>query len=527
MEALRLSLYNHRMEVVDMKKLKYVMIFILVINTALYSAAYEDICTVRAKGMGEALEAVSVGIDSIRYNPAGLAYLRSLQIYNSFGKPAVGFDDESSIYSLDFGVSVPFSNKPYLIFLTYLFKGLTLGNEMKIVRDGSFSFMFHQFSVSDLAYERLFTFNISKSLNNLFEGANMAVGVNLHIYNRGFYHTEDTRIHPDPNLVNSATGFGLDVGATYDFSKYIRLGFVIENLIEPNISFFKDSSEYVNRKMKAGISWRLGDISFFDKKIMFQNLLVSGGFVQISRDSEDIRKPEFLYKAGIEFWEWQEKIGIRFGFITKINTFTSGFSFKYKFKNLHTIIIHYAFNFPTISKNYKHYWGLNYEFDFPDYLFDYRTQKDIEEENQWIQNNYRKGLVIKKYKTLPNDNLYNVSLINYGTADRVELLKKHNKIEDVKELPDIIEIPYDAKYFELYKIQAGDTLESIAEKFYGDKSKTGEIRRFNTIEFSRLRAGRILVIPKQTTKSETKRRIKSRKIKTKTKAKNKTKSKTK
>ena len=237
-----------------------------------------------------------------------------------------------SLNSLDFGVTVPFSNKPYLIFLTYLFKGLTLGNEMKVVRDGSFSFMFHQFFVADLAYERLFTFNLSKSLNNLFEGANMAIGVNFHIYNRGFTHTEDTRIHPDPNLTDSTTGFGLDVGLTYDFSKYIRLAFVMDNLIEPNISFFKDSGEYVNQKMKAGISWRLGDYSFFNEKLKFQDVLVSGGFVQISRDSEDIRKPETFYKAGAEFWEWQRRIGIRFGYITKVNTITAGLSFKYKFK---------------------------------------------------------------------------------------------------------------------------------------------------------------------------------------------------
>ena len=476
------------------------MALILLIGNRVYSAAYDDLCTVRAKGMGEAFEAVSVGIDSIRYNPAGLAYVRALQVYNSFGKPAVGFDDGSSLNSLDFGVTVPFSNKPYLIFLTYLFKGLTLGNEMKVVRDGSFSFMFHQFFVADLAYERLFTFNLSKSLNNLFEGANMAIGVNFHIYNRGFTHTEDTRIHPDPNLTDSTTGFGLDVGLTYDFSKYIRLAFVMDNLIEPNISFFKDSEEYVNQKMKAGISWRLGDYSFFNEKLKFQDVLVSGGFVQISRDSEDIRKPETFYKAGAEFWEWQRRIGIRFGYITKVNTITAGLSFKYKFKNAHTIIVDYAFNYMSNIGNYKHYWALKYNFDFPDYLFDYRTKADIEEENRWIQDNYRRGLVIKKYKTLPNDNLYNVSLVNYGTADKVELLKKHNKIEDIRKLPEIIEIPYNAKYFELYKVRPGDTLESIAEKFYGDKTKTGEIRRFNKIEFSRLRVGRILIIPKKPSK---------------------------
>jgi len=480
-----------------MKKILAIFITFLLIGGLLYGAAYDDISTVRARGMGEAMESVSSGIDSIRYNPATGAYLKSLQIYNSFGQPAMGFDDGSFLYSFDFGVSVPFNNKPYLIFLNYLFKGLTIGHENMVMRDGSFSFMFHNFSVSDLAYERLFTFNLSKSLNNLLEGANMAFGVNFNIYSRGFYHTEDTIIHPDSNLVDSSTGFGMDIGVTYDFAKAIRLSFVMNNIIEPNISFFKDSTETVNQQMKLGLAWQFGDIELFNKKIVFQDFLASGGLVQTSRDSGDIRKPETSYKIGTEFWEWQRRIGIRFGFVTKVNTFTTGLSFRYKFKNGHTVIAHYAFNYPMVSKDYKHYWGINYEFDFPDYLFDYRSMGDIEDENQWIENNYRKGLVIKKYKTLPNDNLYNVSLVNYGTADRVELLKKHNKIEDVKKLPEIIEIPYDAKYFELYKIKPGDTLESIALKFYKDATKKNEIRRFNTIEFSRLRVGRILIIPKQ------------------------------
>jgi len=491
-----------------MKRVIFIFL-ILFFKYSLYAAMYEEIGTVRAKGMGEALEAFSTGIDSILYNPAGTAYIKNLQVYNSFGQPAVGFDDGSFIYSFDFGVSVPFIN--------YIYKPLTFGNKLKIFRDGALSFFFHNFAVSDLTYERLFKINIAKNLNNvLFEGANISAGLNFNIYWRGFRHTEDTLIHPDPNLIDSNSGFGLDFGLTYDFSKNIRLAFVIDNLIEPNLSFFKDSKEYVNQKMKAGLSYKLGTLKFFNEKLVFQNLVLSGGFEQISRDSEDKRKAETFYKAGFEFWEWKEQIGIRAGYITGVNVITSGLSFKYKFKNAHIIILNWAFNYPLISQSSRYFFSLNYEYEFPDYYFDYMTEKDIEEENRFIEENYRKGFVIKKYKTAPNDNLYNVSLINYGTADRVELLKQHNKLEDIRNLPPVIEIPYDAKYFELYKIQPSDTLESIAEKYYGDKTKTDGIRRFNEIEFSRLRVGQILILPKPEGKAkeetETKKERKPEKI---------------
>ena len=462
---------------------------ILVLN--LSAASFEDIGSVRARGMGDAFESISAGIDSVHYNPAGTAYLESLQVFTEYGKPAVFFDDEASFNSMHFGVSCPFSRQPYLIWLNYLLKGLTIGNEDKVVRDGSFSFIFHDFFVYEFMHEFLFTMNIGKSLNTLFEGANMAVGVNFNIFNHGFVMTEDLKHHPDYNILSdSSTGFGVDVGMTYDFSKFIRLSFVMANLIEPNISFLNNESEYVNQQMRAGLAWQLGDTWYL------QDLLASIGFVQISRDSDDGRASETIYKAGAEFWQWKKRIGFRMGFKTYLNIFSTGLSYKQKIKNSpHHILFHYAFNYPFRSKNIKNYFSLNYQFDFPDHFFDYRKESDIEKQNKEIMDNFNKGMVIVKYKTLPNDNLYNISLIHYGTPGQAELLKEHNKIEDDKELPEIMEVPFDAKAFGTYKIQSGDTLEFISEKIYGTTEKIEKIRKFNKIEFSRLRLGRILVLP--------------------------------
>ena len=59
-----------------------------------------------------------------------------------------------------------------------------------------------------------------------------------------------------------------------------------------------------------------------------------------------------------------------------------------------------------------------------------------------------------------------------------------------------MEVPFDAKAFQTYKIQDGDTIETVAEKFYGSTERTDKIRKFNKVEFSRLVPGRILLIPK-------------------------------
>lgn len=470
-------------------KLLITLFFILNISLPVWSAAYEDIGSVRARGMGDAFESVSSGIDSVRYNPAGTAYLRNLQFYGGYGSPASGFDDESSLLAFDTGIAVPFSRKPHLIFLNYLFKGLTFGNEQLIIKDASFSLLFHQFTVMYFAYERLITINLAKNLNNVFEGADFAVGFNVNIFNRGFTHNEDTLIHPDPNLVDSTTGVGIDFGLTYDFSRFIRLSFVMANLMEPNISFFKDGEEYVNQQVRIGMAWQLGDISFL------QNSLASVGMVQISRDAEDNRRPETIYKAGFEFWQWRRQLGFRLGYKTVFNVLSSGFTFKYRIRHSNILSVSYAFNYPLNSRNYKHYFSLNYEFEFPDYFFDYRSDKGINKQNKIIQENFRKGMIIIKYKTAQNDNLYNISLIHYGTPQHVKLLMKHNDLKEEQTLPVEIEVPYNAKDFELYKVQTVDSLHVIAEKFYNDPRKIGKIKKFNKIEFSRLRPGRILIIP--------------------------------
>ncbi len=85
-----------------------------ILGLNLSAASFEDIGSVRARGMGDAFESISAGIDSVHYNPAGTAYLDSLQVLTEYGKPAAFFDDESSFNSMHFGVSCPFSQTPYL-----------------------------------------------------------------------------------------------------------------------------------------------------------------------------------------------------------------------------------------------------------------------------------------------------------------------------------------------------------------------------------------------------------------------------
>ncbi|GAJ13784.1 unnamed protein product, partial [marine sediment metagenome] len=215
----------------------------------------------------------------------------------------------------------------------------------------------------------------------------------------------------------------------------------------------------------------------------------------ISKDSDD-RPADSVYKAGVEFWQWKRRIGFRMGFKTLLNNATTGVSYKHKFKNNHTIKIDYALNYLLKLGSIKNYWSATYEFDFFDYYFDYRTEDEITEQNRVIKENFEKGMVIVEYETLPNDNLYNISLIHYGTPGQTELLMKRNKLENEEaDLPEQMEIPYRADSFILYDIRNGDTLKRISTRLYGTSDKEEKILRFNQAPFSKLRTGRVLIIP--------------------------------
>ncbi len=501
--------------------MKYYLIIFLCIPLILNSAAFEDIGIPRARGMGEAFEGMQEGVESILYNPAGAITLKGVEAISMFGKPATGFDDETSMNVILFASGVPFTRKPYLLPLQYLFKGLTIGHERWVIEHASFSFLFHQFYVSQFAYERLFLFNLAKDLKKTFDFIPVGIGVNLKIFNRGYEITEDLAVYPETGLNNSATGFGLDVGLNYDFSRNIKLGFAVENLIEPNISFFSGGKEYVNRRLKGGIAIYFGTVKPFGL-VKLHSLILSGSFLQISRDVEDIRKAELTYKFGFEFFEpltkkLDKQIGIRAGFQTYFNVLSLGFSFKYKLKNKHIFTLDYAFNFPFNSSISKHYIGLKYNLDFPDHYFDLRTEEDIKRENRRIEEEYKKGIIYLEHKVKPYESLYSISIYYYGSADYINYLKKVNEIEDERFIPSYIKIPFKAEEFKLYKVKEGDTLENIANRFYGNPRKAGYIRKYNKIEFSRLRPGRILLLPKkgmkekEETKEKGKKKVKKRK----------------
>jgi len=475
-----------------MKKFLIIIFIIIFINMGY--TAFEDLgYDTRAKGMGNAFYSVEGGVSSIYYNPAATAFSKKAEVNFNFGLPYAGFE-YINMNVFNFSFLVPFTKH-------FKYK-LAFENTVFGFAFNSFSLFYENstyFDDDNIDYsEKLMKINLAQFKPDLLgEGSKLSYGVNLNIFLRSLGENIDTQANSS-YFVNglSASGFGLDLGFMLILNPNMTVGVAFDNFIEPNIAFNKNLSggDFVDRRTKIGFTWKS------HKLWKFKYPTISGGIA-----FENLKSNVWEYRVGYEFWEFKKMLGARLGYEVSdegMNQISLGLTGQKSFgpRNIHNVQLHYAFVLclSGLKDNYgSHTWSLTYNYTFPDYIFDFRTDAEIEEENKTIEYNYKKGIVIVKYKTLPNDNLFNISLINYGTPAQAELIQKHNKIEDPTQLPPVLEIPYNAKAFELYKIQPGDTLSSIAEKFYGDPEAIEKILRFNKIPFSRLRPGRILVIPKE------------------------------
>ena len=126
----------------------------------------------------------------------------------------------------------------------------------------------------------------AKNLNNIiFEGANMAAGVNFNLYQIGFVSAgKEISSYPDQNLLTDKTTFGLDLGVTYDFSKKIRLAFVYKNLVQPNFSLFKSQTDNKPPSMIFSAAWRYGNL------FGLEDASIMGSYLINPRSAGDNRK---------------------------------------------------------------------------------------------------------------------------------------------------------------------------------------------------------------------------------------------
>ncbi|URA10775.1 hypothetical protein [Thermospira aquatica] len=400
--------------------MRYVSLVLFTLFSLSAFASFEDIgWTMRSKGMGNAIFGDFDGVNTMHYNPATISMTRSIQLYTGWNTPYVGFDDNSMINIIDVNLVAPFWNR------------FTIPPDSFFTKRGAIGLSFHRLSLIgpdglsentvEYYHEGVYSLIYAKDLNDvLSRGAKISLGTKLSLYDIGVGGFEDTTANPELGGAMQRLGFGVDVGATYDFSETIRLGLVYKNLISPNVSILPDGQDVLPSELRIGANMEMGNI-FFMKKAKLGIGYVSYGR-EWNKETNDNRQSDSSWHVGYEFWQLTaadlfptslykgEMLAVRVGMVfeprkvgdeldlfllklTGVLNFTFGLGFTYVFNYSHQVTVDSALQWGVNMGKIEPSVGLQYQFLLPNSAFAYREEeikaRQLEEEVQKRQEELR------------------------------------------------------------------------------------------------------------------------------------------
>ncbi|OHD55932.1 MAG: hypothetical protein A2Y33_10735 [Spirochaetes bacterium GWF1_51_8] len=368
-----------------MKKFLAVLTIVLM-GTNLY-AAFENLgYTAKSMSLGNAIFGDFDGVNSVNYNPASIALVKSIQIYGGWNTPYAQFNDGSMINTIDVNYVMPFFNGFSLSFDPFITKRAAIGigvHRMSVV-----------FGDMEIYHEGVYSFTYAKDLNDVISrGAKISIGFRLNIFDIAVGSFADVNLNPSLGGMMSRVSFGLDLGLTYDFSETIRLGLSYKNLIAPNISILPDGVDTLPSEFSLGANWNIGNILFM------KNAMIGIGLITYGKDASDNRTANTSYNLGFEFKQLSaheifeskpfkgEILSVRMGAIFQqmklsesVIKVTGGIGFMYVFGKAHQVNVDYAFEYGINNGSMKHVAGLTYQYLLPNSAFVYEKGMEADQE---------------------------------------------------------------------------------------------------------------------------------------------------
>lgn len=375
------------------------MVFWMIFSTASFGWFEEFKQSVRGRGMTNLQGSTFQGITSMYYNPATIAHARTFEFMTSFSAPAGGFtsfDDGSSIQQLEFAAMTPFVNP------VNLKKAGWRGDVITTKAAIGLSFIQQSYDSGDGTAgvaQRYVGVTYAKNLDNiLFQGARLSFGITNNIYMLSFEGTDVANNAAFSNT--SKTTWSPDIGVLYNFSDFILISLVMENLVPTSISPF-ENGETLPSNTKLGLAWEFGDIG---KLPFLQDILIAaewriyspadqgqGGNTSISSTKS--------YHLGWESWYKPHKkvaVAYRLGFGVGDNSYsevTSGVGVGYYIDKKRKTRFDVDFSWvwssfaSSLGSDHRYYVGGVFKYFFPETAFpDARKKitldKSLSEESQ-------------------------------------------------------------------------------------------------------------------------------------------------
>lgn len=217
------------------------------LTTAAAQAAFEQVGSgARPGAMANAFTAVSGDVHNLFFNPAGLGMLAQPEVTTMYSKLFTGLTDRS-----DIGVSL-------------LGVGYPVGGGG---RWGSVGLGLWRLKLDSLFSEQSTHLAYAYRWDGLMGGKFSAGAVVKHLQ-RSYGTTAETQNainlagsslgSPDPVLAGGRTksGFGLDVGAIFQWGRYYSAGLAAQNINEPDMALGSGDRDVIPRSLQAGVSFK-------------------------------------------------------------------------------------------------------------------------------------------------------------------------------------------------------------------------------------------------------------------------------
>lgn len=479
-----------------MNKNFYFMLISLVLISSNLHAAFEELgAGARPIAMGSAFTAISDDPHAIHYNPAGLAQIRSLELTAGYGRLYLGLKDKSNIGSGFVGIA----------------------QSLKQGRLGAAGAGWTTLSLQDAYKEDTISLAYAKSFfaNGLFLGATGK------LLKRSFGSDLYTQI--DPLFIKygqDSTNYSADFGILYRPRPAYSFGLAFKDINQPNIGL--GETERVPLEIRGGFGYH-------QRHLIFD--------IDLSRRSKDT-----FVALGIERWLFRV-MGLRAGFNAGSRNkrdVSAGMSYKGSYFH-----VDYSFLFPLAgveSVSGTHRFAIGAKFGKPpkdkepwEFEDEHKMLERVLEEKaaqinamelelqklkvdsraEKLQSVWTKEQIEKLEQKLSTQETQSLKDLRERLIEsRLESEKMKLKLQEMEEkiqrltkprfVPQTSTPPvHPAPVSELpksYTVQEGDTLQSIALKFYQDESKWVEIYELNSDRIERggnIQSNQILILPQK------------------------------
>ena len=237
---------------------------------------------VRPEGMGGAFTSVADDVNTIFYNPAGLANLSSKEVNLMYTKPWVGLD----------GIDISFMHGAF---------------SYPLDKYGNFGIGITQYDVNGIYLENTATICYGYDLARLLKfDRKILAGINLKYLGWSVKWDEEIKRQDDPVVKagNSKSSFGVDFGLYSEPVGGLKIGLLGRNLNSPDVGLYYENK--VPQEYRFGLGYNFGDLGRFED--------FTTAFDISHRGQEYSEESKLQYFFGIESWLNFHTFGFRVGY---------------------------------------------------------------------------------------------------------------------------------------------------------------------------------------------------------------------